>query len=203
MTRYPTPRGGAGDDRLDGGGGSDALRGNAGRDRLAGEAGDDALFGGDDDDDLDGGAGDDLLRGGLGSDALRGGDGRDRLVGGEGHDRLTGGAGADVLIGRGGRDAFRFERPDEGGDRIRDFEPGADTIVLRASGFEGFGPSGPLAPELLALDGIAPARDARLAYEATTGRLFWDADGADGDPPVLLATLSGRPALDASDVVLV
>jgi serralysin len=129
-----------GDDRLFGLDGRDELRGGAGADRMNGgsladvlDGGDgaDELFGGDGDDRLGGGAGDDLVHGGNGRDILAGGGGADRLGGGAGDDTLNGGPGDDVLSGGPGRDRFVLDRDPDGADRITDFKPGIDLIVLR------------------------------------------------------------------------
>lgn len=125
--------GGPGRDRIHGGAGDDVLRGGAGKDSLQGADGADALMGQAGADALLGGAGDDLLSGGAGADALDGGDGNDRLSGGAGADRLRGGAGDDLLSGGAGADAFIFA-PGDGTDRILDFDPSEDRLILRAFG---------------------------------------------------------------------
>jgi hypothetical protein len=149
--------GGAGDDRLRGRGGEDTLLGGLGEDTLRGNANADLLEGGADadvicgnqgDDVLLGGAGDDTLRGNSGEDALEGGDGDDSLFGGSGGDWLAGGTGNDDLYGRrgndtmaggdgrdhltGGRgaDQFVIEAGDTETDRILDFNPNVDLLLL-------------------------------------------------------------------------
>jgi len=120
-------RGRQGDDRLRGGAHNDKLRGGKGNDRLVGGAGDDRLYGG---------PGRDVLYGGVGDDWLYGGKNRDRLVGGVGDDRLSGGPGRDSLTGGPGRDRFLLLHPaTEAGDadRIRDFDPRHDRLILRDS----------------------------------------------------------------------
>lgn len=84
--------------------------------------------------------GDDLISGlpreknhfwGLGGDDLlfgRGGD--DRLRGGAGDDWIEGGWGRDVLWGGPGRDVFVYKGPEAGRDKIKDFVPGEDVILL-------------------------------------------------------------------------
>lgn len=78
--------------------------------------------------------------GGAGADALgnstawraqtlAGSLGNDTLAGGGGDDLLTGGQGSDTLSGGAGRDSFVFEGWD-GRDRIIDFRPGIDRILL-------------------------------------------------------------------------
>jgi Tol biopolymer transport system component len=72
-------------------------------------------------DTLTGTAGNDLLIGKGGNDVLIGKGGDDTLIGGQGNDRLTGGA---------GRDRFVYQTPQDRFDRITDFAPGKDKIVL-------------------------------------------------------------------------
>jgi Ca2+-binding RTX toxin-like protein len=141
--------GGAGDDYLDGGTARDRIRGNEGNDTIIGGHGHDRLSGGDGNDTIRGGtqndylwggngadslygdAGDDRLIGQNGNDLLDGGAGNDRLIGGPGADRLIGGAGNDILSGGIGADTFVFDTDTSGHDRITDFNPDADRIVIR------------------------------------------------------------------------
>lgn len=104
----------------------------SGRDTIGGSGEDDALFGFRGADKMRGGSGDDRLDGSGGKDKLFGGSGDDDLRGGGGNDKLVGGTGDDTLIGGGGRDSFVFN-PRSGNDVIRDFQDGADRIVLKAA----------------------------------------------------------------------
>jgi Ca2+-binding RTX toxin-like protein len=107
-------------DTLDGGGGADLLKGFGGSDFLFGRGGDDKLLGN---------GGTDHLYGGAGNDVLRGGRGGDWLTVGAGSDKLWGGPGADY---------FLFDADlDNGVDRIKDFDPGSDRIVIEH--LDGFG----------------------------------------------------------------
>lgn len=102
---------------LDGGAGADLLKGLGGPDFLFGRGGGDKLLG-------NGGA--DHLYGGSGNDVLRGGRGDDWLTGEAGNDKLWGGQGADY---------FLFDADlDNGIDRIKDFDPGIDRIVIEHLG---------------------------------------------------------------------
>lgn len=131
--------GGGGGDTLSGDGGHDKLYGNGGRDHLVGGGGKDLLVGGGGHDFMDGGTypdrlvggnGNDTLLGAEGGDKLDGGGGNDLLEGGGGNDTLRGGGGRDHLIGGAGRDTFIFSG---GHDRIDDFDPEADTLLLDRS----------------------------------------------------------------------
>ncbi|WP_081382099.1 hypothetical protein [Rhodovulum visakhapatnamense] len=107
----PFLTGGAGDDRLNGLDGDDRLQGHGGHDILRGGAGHDRL---------DAGAGNDLIDDAFGDDRLWGGAGDDTFHDSQGNDQNWGGAGAD-----------RFALDGTTGyDRIHDFEPGIDLVVL-------------------------------------------------------------------------
>lgn len=136
-----TLSGAGGDDTIDGGAGDDLLLGGDGFDILLGGDGADFVLGGDFADVIDGGAGGDrLLAGNAGTDRIFGGAGDDLLHGGQDGDTLEGGAGADtlsgdrgddLLVGGAGADRFVFA-PGQGKDRILDFDPDEDRIVLAA-----------------------------------------------------------------------
>ncbi|MGG5809407.1 M10 family metallopeptidase [Falsiroseomonas sp. CW058] len=154
--------GGAGGDLLSGLAGDDLLDGGAGADTLRGGAGDDRFV--VDDRDLvqeEAGGGLDMLVpvaaamvvlpaqvemlrlgpggwGGAGNGAanwLAGNAGANRLEGGGGADVLEGRGGADTLAGGAGPDSFVFRRGD-GADRIEDFAPGLDRLVLTGFGLD-------------------------------------------------------------------
>lgn len=173
-------------------------RGNGRAEAIFGSNRDDALNGAGGADTLTGGDGHDRLSGGAGDDRLEGGGGTDRLAGGAGADTLSGGAGPDVLAGGAGADAFLFGVAENGSrDRILDFEPGLDRIVVDASGFGGGLSPGALAEEAFAAtaDGVAPDGVVRFIYETDRGLLWWDADGNGEAPRVAVAHLVGAPAL--------
>ncbi|WP_158964432.1 hypothetical protein [Chachezhania sediminis] len=133
----------------------ETVEGSEFADRLFGDGGN-GLFGNGGDDFLwitgktnraDGGAGDDIidarvgggtLSGDLGADQILGGmlqirafggGGADRIIGSTANDLIDGGSGDDLLTGGAGRDRFVFATGD-GKDRITDFEPGRDLLVL-------------------------------------------------------------------------
>ncbi len=166
--------------------GNDTISGDGVRNLLAGNRGDD---------EVEGGAGDDRLTGGQGDDALDGGAGDDRLSGGRGADTLTGGAGDD---------AFVFSDKSAGGasaDRITDFGEG-DTILLAGGMFRAAGLKGGLEPGRFKLAGEALDRDDRIIYDADSGELFFDANGAAKGGRMLIAVLEGAPALTAADILI-
>ncbi|MCC0807851.1 calcium-binding protein [Methylobacterium sp. W2] len=146
----------------------------------------------------------DSLRGDAGANQFLGGAGDDRLFGGDGADILTGGAGTDVLRGDAGADTFVFDvlaAPGEK-DRIVDFSHGEDRLALDADVFTAL-TAGQLPDEAFAL-GSATTEDHRIVYDAAKGHLFYDADGSgSAHDAILLATLLGKPALTASDLLVV
>lgn len=167
----------------------------------------DVLIGNASDNRLGGNAGNDVLRGGGGNDTLLGGAGNDKLFGGDGDDRLHGGVGRDVLTGDAGVDLFMFDvaTAGSGKDVIKDFVSGTDQIAFAVSAFTGlaiFGP-GPLDDGELTFGKAATAADDRLIYNSANGALYYDEDGASGAAQVWIATLSGKPDLAASDVILI
>ena len=124
--------GGVGNDRISGGAGRDLLLGQDGNDHLSGGSGVDSLYGGADNDRLSGGSSADRLYGDDGHDFLSGDAGYDRLNGGRGDDTIDGGRGNDVLRGGGGEDSFVFAKGD-GIDRVVDFNPSQDRVLIEAS----------------------------------------------------------------------
>ncbi|RJL19297.1 CAP domain-containing protein [Paracoccus siganidrum] len=128
--------GGEGNDRISGGQGNDTIMGGPGNDSLRGDAGNDLIEGQAGHDRISGGAGADTLRGGAGNDWLQGDAGHDVLNGGAGADTLIGGAGNDTLRGGAGADTFVF-RPGPGIDRVADYQPGIDRVMIAESMMRG------------------------------------------------------------------
>jgi serralysin len=153
---------------------------------IAGTAANDTLAGGSANDVIQGLAGNDSLTGNAGNDRLDGGVGADRLSGGGGNDTLIGGGGNDTLTGGAGIDQFVFDQALFGNiDRITDFNPLYDTIVLEDSIFSALGSGG------------------YLSYSSTTGQLKYDADGSGAEAAVTFAVLSPGLTLTSSDFLLV
>ena len=87
---------------------------------------------------VEAGDGNDLLMSGTttsGTESMAGGAGSDLIFSGAGADTLVGGTGADWLEGGTGNDAFVWNATGEGGDRLIDFDDGADKLVFENSAF--------------------------------------------------------------------
>jgi Ca2+-binding RTX toxin-like protein len=197
-------------DTISGGKYGDTIGGHAGDDVLTGGAGGDLMSGDLDDDSLQGGAGKDTLDGSLGADTLDGGGGRDVLRGSEDDDRIYGGIGNDTMGGGIGADAFVFDTAlsaTTNKDRITDFTPGEDTLLLDASVFGALEPGDLTAAQFLAGPGVLAATDGlqRILYNTSKGTLYYDPDGSGDVPAVAFASLAGspHPALGAADFLVI
>lgn len=194
--------GGDGADTADGGDGDDLVDGGNGDDVLEGGAGADTLYGRQNNDALSGGADNDALYGGDGDDTLAAGDGADSLFGGNGLDRIDGGLGADALNGGSGADTFVFSTTLGAGniDTVVGFNVADDTIELSTAIFAGIG-IGALAANAFVIGSAATTAEHRIIYDATTGALFYDADGDGAGAAVQFATLGTGLALTSADFV--
>jgi len=165
---------------------------------LTGNATDTTIAGGGSDNLLVGNGGHNVLFGGFGNDTLQGGDGFDELYGEEGADRLTGGAGGDFFH-------FSVLESSKKRDVITDFLPGTDTLTLSRTAFPAFADA-PFGARLLAsafVAGSAAATpDQHIIYDRTTGHLSYDYDGSGSEEQILIAILTTKPDLAASDIVL-
>ena len=150
---------------------------------------------------LNGSAFNDRLNGGNGEDSLSGGDGRDALDGGAGNDRLNGGSGSDILTGSTGDDVFVFDAPIGGGtniDRIADFTQGSDLIEINEDYVFAGLTVGQLNQMQFAV-GSATGNGPQIVYNASTGALFYDSNGAGAGGASQFAVVVGAPMLTASD----
>jgi Ca2+-binding RTX toxin-like protein len=152
----------------------------------------------------------DTLTGGDLADTINGGQGNDSLVGGLGDDSLIGGLGNDTLIGGAGADRFIYNNSNEGIDTINNFSNTEDFINVSQVGFGGSS----VLPLLGALAagrfrsgaGITTANgvNQRFIYNTTDGALRFDQDGSGtAFSPILIATLTGVPALTAARIVVI
>lgn len=125
--------------------------------------------------------------------------GNDVLIGYASNDTLNGGLGRDTLTGAGGSDKFVFNAADGliNPDTITDFAHGVDKIQLSASVFTA------LAPWVGTT--IAGNGNANLLYDASSGVLSYDADGAGAGAaiPIVLMGAASHPGTLAGDIVVV
>lgn len=147
-----------------------------------------------------------LLVGNSGNNVLYAEEGNDELQGGEGFDQLFGGTGKDVLIGGAGGDYFRFDTLETSAvaDEIRDFIPGEDAIDLFRSVFTAFEdlPQGSNPVAAFVAGTAATTAAHHLIYDRTTGNLSYDPDGVGGEAQILIAILTTKPDLAATDIFL-
>ncbi|GFE68344.1 S-layer family protein [Chroococcus sp. FPU101] len=127
-----------------------------------------------------------------GNDVILGRSKNDVIISGLGNDLLTGGANADL---------FTFSNPNQGIDRITDFTPDDDLIVVSASGFAG----GLTATDVLRSNQFiigtsATASTHRFIYNSGTGALLFDRDGTGTTAAIQFATLSVGLALTYEDI---
>ena len=141
-----------------------------------------------------------------GTDAinLTGNELANQIWGNNGANTLNGGAGGDILIGFGGADTFAFTTALGSGnvDAIVDFSVADDSIQLDDAVFAGLS-LGALNANAFVNGTAALDADDRIIYNQATGQLFYDADGNGGGAQVLFATLSGNPALTASEFTVI
>jgi hypothetical protein len=118
-------------------------------------------------------------------------------------DTLAGGAGKDTLSGAAGNDRFVLAHSGSGNaDLIQDFTPGRDEIALDSGFFDTLAP-GALAAGAFYKGTTAHDVDDRIVYNASTGKLYYDADGQGGSSAVLIATLAKSPdTLAAGDFIV-
>lgn len=153
-----------------------------------------------------------LLQGTSKNDILIGQGGDDTLFGYEGSDTLDGGQGDDVLYGGSGSDRFSFTgnksfyQAKLGVDQLADFSTSEnDRIVLSKTVFtklnssigEGFNNIG----EFAAVNGSADRSTALIAYDLSSGGLYYNHNGAAagfGKEGGLFAEIAGAPTIDAS-----
>ncbi|WP_225026968.1 sialate O-acetylesterase [Xinfangfangia pollutisoli] len=171
--------------------GFEDLYGSRFADQLAGDAQNNWLWGDGGNDRVAGRAGHDRIWGGQGADTIWGDAGNDLLYGNEGNDLLYGGTGADSFVFNSALGAGNV-------DRIADFRPVDDSIRLEDAVFAAL-PQGGLSARAFGLGAVATNAAQRILYDAATGRIFYDSDGAGGAAAVLFATVTPGTALTAAD----
>ncbi len=128
----------------------------------------------------------------------------DILTGTLDNDILIGGLGNDTITGGAGGDQFTFNNLNEGIDTITDFlSSQGDKITLSAAGFGGGLAAGvSITAEQFVLGTTALNASNRLIYNTITGDLFFDGDGTGTIAAIQIATLSSKPTLTASDILV-
>ena len=142
------------------------------------------------------------------ADTLLGSAGDNFLRGDEGNDLLSGRGGNDTLLGGAGRDSFLFDVAPNGGsnrDVIQDFIVADDTIRLENAVFKVFTKTGVLAAGEFVINASGKAVDSNdhIIYQASSGNIYYDADGANGTAAVLFATVSANLKMTAADFLIV
>ena len=158
------------------------------------------FVGGSKSDKLFGNAKGNTISGEAGNDYIRSGSGKDKLIGGLGKDSLLGGSGADKFV-------FDAKIGKGNVDRVDDFLPGKDRLVLDSDVFKGLGVNGALGDAKFhsgAGETAAHDRSDRIIYDTLSGKLYFDGDGDKaGKDPIHFATLKGAPLIDAGDFAIV
>jgi len=127
------------------------------------------------------------------------------LNGNLGANLIDGGLGADILTGEAGADSFRFTSTLGSGnvDTITDFSVLDDTIQLDDAIFSAAGALGTLTSGAFWTGSAAHDADDRIVYDATTGALYYDADGNGAGAAVQFATTGSGLALTNADFALI
>ena len=145
---------------------------------------------------FNGSSGADLLRGTRGNDTIKGGLGNDTLIGGLGDDRLFSGPGDNLLVGEAGSDRFILTAPLTGFQRLRDFHPSSDLIVIYARDFALHLRSRTVLPEkLFKLGTPDPSNNQGFTYHPDSGRLWFESRA--------IASFQNTPSLTNNDILVI
>ena len=129
------------------------------------------------------------------SQAIIGNAGPNFINGGFGNDTLTGGNGADTFV-------FGTSLSATGNvDRITDFKPGTDKILLSHSIFTTLA-TGALPSTAFFVGSAAHAAADRIIYNSSNGALTYDSNGSAAGGATQFATLQPNLALHATDFVV-
>lgn len=118
---------------------------------------------------------------------------------------ITGNAVANTLTGGAGKDFFVFKDPlgPANIDTITDFSVPDDTIRLENAIFTAFTKAGALAATAFFTGTAAADASDRIIYDASTGALYYDADGTGATAQIQFASLGASLSLTAKDFVIV
>ncbi|MEH7830459.1 calcium-binding protein, partial [Gemmobacter denitrificans] len=133
-----------------------------------------------------------------------GNSGNDTLVASSGNDTLNGNGGNDQLSGGAGLDVFVFNTATGAGniDTITDFVVADDTIHLENAVFTALAAGG-LGAAAFHIGAAATTAAHRVIYNAATGALHYDANGAAAGGNVQIATLGAGLAMTAADFLVI
>jgi Ca2+-binding RTX toxin-like protein len=143
-----------------------------------------------------------------GSTAVTGTASADRFVGAAGADSFSGGDGRDTYTGASGSDTFVFDAAlgSNNIDRLTDFNPADDTMVVNKAAFGADFRLGSLGGQDDFFAGSSPVAlgsDDALLYDTDDGRLFFDVNGQAQGGATKVAVLQGAPQLGADDILIV
>jgi serralysin len=127
------------------------------------------------------------------------------IIGNAGANIINGKAGLDTLTGLGGADAFVFDRAPGAAnyDHITDFVHGQDKIRLNHDIFATLPIRALSSSAFKDISSAAEDANDRILYKHANGALYYDADGAGGAGPQLIAILDNHPATITSADFLV
>ena len=154
--------------------------------------------------DATGNTGANVLVGNSAANTIEGLAGTDTIDGGAGNDRISGGTGIDTLTGGLGADTFVFDAllsASSNVDTITDFSAASDSIYLSNTVFKAL-PEGTLASAAFFAGTAAHDADDRVIYDATTGNIFYDADGNGGGAAILFAHVTAGTSLTNADFLI-
>ena len=137
---------------------------------------------------------------GLGN-TITGNDAQNVLNGRGGDDVLDGKVGNDILVGGDGADTFVFSSAfgSHNVDTIQDFVSGTDHFELSSSVFTALPGSSTLDPSAFHAGASAQDADDHIVYDATTGNIYYDADGNGAAAQILFAHITPGSALTNAD----
>ncbi|MGE4284428.1 MAG: M10 family metallopeptidase C-terminal domain-containing protein [Clostridia bacterium] len=138
------------------------------------------------------------------NDILTGNSANNVLYGYNGNDILTGGAGNDTLVGGSGSDTFYFNttlNASTNVDTITDFSSADDVIWLENAIFTSLSAVGALSSDYFSATSSAQDSNDYILYDASTGGLYYDADGSDSASAVQIAILgtTTHPSITYAD----
>jgi Ca2+-binding RTX toxin-like protein len=136
-------------------------------------------------------------KGGTSGAIFAGGGGNDHIIAGNGNVKMHVGGGNSTFTAGPGHDSFIFDSFLFGQvEKITNFNPALDKIVLSEAHFPGVGPIGvPLPAADFHIGTHAVTGSQHIIYDANNGFLFFDPDGTGMDPQVHFATVSPHLAL--------